>query len=61
VRRFVVLELLEKARLVIPEGDWQVHYALFARAGFTDAARATGEAAGAQLVDLATLDADLRQ
>jgi len=38
---------------------WRVHYAFFARTGFTDAARAVGQAAGAQLVDLATLDTDL--
>jgi AAA+ ATPase superfamily predicted ATPase len=61
VRRSTVRELLEKAPRVIPESDWQVHYALFARAGFTDAARAEGEAVGAQLVDLTTLDAELRQ
>ncbi len=38
---------------------WRVHYAFFTRAGFTDAACAAGEAAGAQLVDLETLDGDL--
>ena len=61
VRRSVVRELLEKAPRVIPESDWQVHYALFARAGFSDAARSEGEAVGARLVDLTTLDADLRE
>ncbi len=61
VRRSVVRELLEKAPKVIPGSDWQVHYAFFARAGFTDAARSEGEAVGAQLVDLTTLDRDLRQ
>jgi hypothetical protein len=40
---------------------WQVHYVFFARAGFTGAARAEAEAVGARLVDLETLDADLRQ
>jgi hypothetical protein len=34
-----------------------VYHVFFARAGFTDAARA--QAADARLVDLATLDADL--
>jgi len=38
-----------------------VHYVFFARAGFTDAARAEAESVGAQLVDLETLDADLRR
>lgn len=61
VRRSIVRELLAKAPRVIPEGDWQVHYALFARAGFTDAARAEGDAVGALLVDLTTLDRDLHQ
>ena len=36
---------------------WQVHYAFFARAGFTDAAQAEAELAGAQRVDLEMLDA----
>lgn len=40
---------------------WTVHYAFFARAGFTDAARTEAESVGAQLVDLERLDADLRQ
>ncbi len=40
---------------------WRVHHAFFARAGFTEAARTEATAAGAQLVDLATLDADLRR
>jgi AAA+ ATPase superfamily predicted ATPase len=57
--RSVVRELLGKASKVAPADDWQVHYALFARAGFTAAARA--EANDAILVDLATLDQDLRR
>ena len=61
VRRPVVRELVEKTALVVPGRDWQVHYAFFARAGFTEAARSEGEAVNAQLVDLAALDADLRQ
>ena len=46
---------------VIPGDDWRVHYALLARAGFTDAARAEAEALDAILVDLITLDQDLRR
>jgi len=38
------------------DGDWQVHYAFFARSGFTDAALATGRARGALMVDLEMLD-----
>jgi len=40
--------------------DWQVHYAFFARKGFTDAANAQAATVGALPVDLALLDADLR-
>ena len=43
----------------LPDGGtgWQVHYALFARAGFTEAVQTA--AAGVQLVDLAALEAGL--
>jgi AAA+ ATPase superfamily predicted ATPase len=61
VDRAVVRELIDKAPHVAPGPDWQVHYAFFARAGFTDAARAEAETVGALLVDLETLDADLRR
>ena len=60
VDRQVIRELIDhKTPLTLaslPEGGqgWQVSYAFFARAGFTDAAR--HEAAGAFLVDLAELD-----
>ncbi len=60
VCRSVVRELLDKTPHVAPDSDWQVHYVFFSRAGFTDAARDEGNAAGARFVDLATLDADLR-
>jgi hypothetical protein len=44
----------------LPSGEgWKAHYAFFARAGFTGAARAEAEALGALLVDLERLDADL--
>jgi hypothetical protein len=43
------------------EGEgWTVHNAFFARAGFTDAARAEAESVGAELVDLERLDTDFR-
>ena len=59
--RSIVRELVNKAPKVVPGDDWQVHYAFFARAGFTEPARAEAEAAGAILVDLMRLDRGLRQ
>jgi len=59
VGRSVIQELFEKSNKVVPGSDWQVSYAFFARAGFTAAARQTAEEAGALLVDLQRLDADL--
>ena len=66
----MIRELVDKAPKVIPsparqaaeegQGAWRVYYAYFARAGFTDAARAEAATVGALLVDLETLDADLR-
>jgi hypothetical protein len=57
----VIRELVEKAQRVAPGEGWRVHYAFFARAGFTDPAHAEAESLEASLVDLETLDADLRQ
>lgn len=64
INRKVVTDLMEKASLVIPaEGEeqetWSVHYAFFARGGFTDAARAEAEKVGAMLIDLPALDEGL--
>ena len=53
--------MVEKASCVVPGEGWRVHYAFFARAGFTDAARAEAEPLEALLVDLETLDAGLRR
>jgi AAA+ ATPase superfamily predicted ATPase len=61
VGRAVVRELVGKSRRVVPGEDWRVHYIFFARAGLTDSARAEAEALGAQCVDLATLDRNLRE
>jgi len=61
VGRSVIRELVEKAPRVVPGESWQVHYAFFARAGFTDAACAEARSLDAALVDLETLDADLKQ
>jgi len=43
------------------EGDWQPHYAFFAPAGFTDAARKEAAQVGATMVDLAQLDRELER
>ncbi|MEW5987531.1 MAG: DUF234 domain-containing protein [Chloroflexota bacterium] len=61
VGRTVIRELVNKAPLVVPGRDWQVHYACFARAGFTEGAAAEAQAHDVRLIDLPTLDADLRQ
>jgi len=63
VGRSIVRELVAKRKSprVVPGEGWQVHYALFARAGFTDAARAEAETVGARLVDLATLARQLSE
>ena len=55
VGRAVIRELVGKSPTIVPGDDWQVHYVFFARAGFTDAARAGAATVGAQLVDLAKL------
>ena len=65
VGRSVVRELVEvktpKVLQALPDGGagWAVHHALFARAGWTDAARAEAHSHSAILCDLATLDQDL--
>ncbi len=59
VGRSVVSGLVAKTDRVVPAGDWTVSYAFFARAGFTDAARAAASEHGAVLVDLERLDRDL--
>ena len=64
VRQSVIRELVEtktpKVLKELPDGEgWKVHYAFFARAGFTDAARAEAEAVGTLLVDLERLDGEV--
>ena len=61
VGRSVVRELIDKFPLVVPAPDWRVHYIFFARAGFTNAARQEATDYEALLVDLVTLDGDLRR
>lgn len=59
--RAVIRELIDKTPSVVPGEGWQVSYAYFARAGFTDAARAEAQHVNALLVDLETLDKDLKE
>ena len=61
VGRGVIRELVAKAPLVVPGDGWRVHYAFFARAGFTAAARAEAAPLDALLVDLDQIDAGLRR
>jgi hypothetical protein len=60
IGREIIRELVDKAPVVVPGENWQVHFAYFARAGFTEAARAEGQSIGATLVDVTRLDQDLR-
>jgi len=60
VSRKTIRELVDKTSKVVPGDEWRVHYAYFARTGFTDAARAEAQQVGAILVDLTRLDNDLR-
>jgi uncharacterized protein len=65
VGRSVLTELVERktplVRKALPdEGqDWTIHYAFFARKGFTEAALAAGQAYEAMMIDLGSLDAGL--
>jgi hypothetical protein len=66
VGRALIRELVEakapKVLATLPDrgAEWTVHYAFFARAGFTEAAQAKAGEHGIQLVSLAQLDQDLR-
>lgn len=55
----IIRELVGKSAAVVPGPGWQVHYAFFARSGFSAAAVVEANTIGAQLIDLATLDHDL--
>jgi hypothetical protein len=67
IDRQVVRELVEKKTPQVlrdlPEAGkgWKVHYALFARRGFTRAASAEMQRVQGLLVDLNTMEADLGQ
>jgi AAA+ ATPase superfamily predicted ATPase len=61
ISRSIVRELVSKAEDVVPDDGegWTIHYAFFARTGFTDAAAAEARRHGALLIDLETLGKDL--
>jgi uncharacterized protein len=59
VGRSVIRDLVAKTEHVCPDGAWHVHYAYFARGGFTEPARAEAAGSGARLVTLGDLAADL--
>ncbi|MCP3958493.1 MAG: ATP-binding protein [bacterium] len=61
VGRAVLRELQKKTGKVVPGEDWHVHYAVFSRGGFTDAACRSGEEVGADLVDLEKLELGLNE
>lgn len=61
VNRKVIRTLIEKAPLIVPDDDWQVHFSFFSRAGFTDAAREEASRVNAMLIALPQLDSDLRR
>ena len=66
VSREIALDLIEnKTPLVLKDiwdgkDDWKVHYALFARRGFTQAAKNAMQKYGGHLVDLKMIDQTLR-
>lgn len=66
VSREIVLDLIEnKTPLVLKDiwdgkSNWKVHYALFARRGFTPASKNEMQKYGGQLVDLKMIDKALR-
>ena len=65
VDRQIIREMIDRKTPLtlasLPETgkDWQVSYAFFARAGFTEAAKAEAQMVKAHLVDLARFDHDL--
>lgn len=60
--REVIRGLVDKTPLVVPEGGtgWQVHYAFFAREGFTPAAQIEARTLSARALTLAEMEPDLQ-
>ncbi|MEM7134721.1 MAG: DUF234 domain-containing protein [Chloroflexota bacterium] len=57
----VIRKLVEQSIKVVPGSDWSIFYAFFARTGFTAPAREEAKKHQALLIDLVTLDRDLRE
>jgi hypothetical protein len=62
VDRDVIQALLNKTGKVLPgSATWQVHYAFFARQGFTEAAQALAAEHNGLLISLSQIEADMRR
>lgn len=62
VGRSVIEKLIKKTPLVLPtQGKWRVHYAFFARHGFTAEAKELANVHQAQLITIRELEADLHR
>lgn len=61
IDRAIVRKLIDKAPLVVPGDGWRTHFYWFSRVGFTAAARAEAASVQGTVVDLETLDRDLRR
>ncbi len=61
VGRSVIRALVGKTDEVLPDERWAVHYVVFARRGFTTAARAEAAALNAPLVTLEQIEADIHR
>lgn len=55
----VLRKLQEKAGRVVPGDGWKVHYAAFARSGFSDSARRAAQSIGVELIGLERLEAEM--
>ena len=61
VGRGVVTELVEKAARARPDERFKLSYVVFARSGFTDAAKTEAKSREVLLVDAETMERDLRE
>lgn len=62
VGRTVIQTLLDKTEKVVPEQfTWHVHYAFFARNGFTQAAQILAKQHNVQLITLAQIESDMQR
>ena len=59
VSRSVIRTLVEKTNKVLPDAGCTVHYAFFARRGFTPAAQAEARKVGATMVALGQMENDI--